>query len=576
MDFLRLLVACIQCNNGHAHRLTESCHNTGNFLGRYRMNDQRKTKKHLLEELERERERSGFFQGLVENSPDAIVMTDAQGRLTYSSPAVEALSGYTAEDLIGMRVSDFYQGGVEEAREFMQLLLEEGQLRNYLKTLKSKDGRLLEVLVSASLLRDDNGEVTGTLGVWKDITEQKRAEEALRRSEERSDALYRISNLLAGAHDTDEVLDLIVNEATRLVGAKAAFIRLLEGSVGVPAAATASAAGFLAETELTPASSLEDRETVAGQVMAANKPRVLEDATTSEMVTPHNRLLAEKYGFYGTASIPLVVNAQAIGLFAVFDGSVRLFTEDEVSLLSAFADQASLAIEKARLLNEAEREKERSDALYQVSNLLASAHDTDEVLNLIVNEATRLLNATAGYLRLLEGDVLVPSAATESAAPFLAKMDELSPANPVGKEGGAGGYVLATKKPLVSMDIEEGQFTPTGGFLVAKEMGLQEFVAVPLIPTGCHVLSDQVKRLMAAIGLAYKALGFHGGDHHHQLPNVQVRASTGASSPPLRCWSELRIKLSTITWASSTPSTSASQSLGSSISPSWPSTRPSV
>ncbi|MCH8800173.1 MAG: GAF domain-containing protein, partial [Chloroflexi bacterium] len=310
---------------------------------------------------------------------------------------------------------------------------------------------------------------------------KKQLLEELERERERSLALQEVSKKVAAAHETDEVLDLIVNEATRLVGAKAAFIRLLEGSVGVPAAATASAAGFLAETELTPASSLEDRETVAGQVMAANKPRVLEDATTSEMVTPHNRLLAEKYGFHGIASIPLVVNAQAIGLFAVFDGSVRLFTEDEVSLLSAFADQASLAIEKARLLNEAEREKERSDALYQVSNLLASAHDTDEVLNLIVNEATQLLNATAGYLRLLEGDVLVPSAATESAAPFLAKMDELSPANPVGKEGGAGGYVLATKKPLVSMDIEEGQFTPTGGFSVAKEMGLQEFVAVPLI-----------------------------------------------------------------------------------------------
>ncbi|MCI0898376.1 MAG: GAF domain-containing protein, partial [Chloroflexi bacterium] len=253
------------------------------------------------------------------------------------------------------------------------------------------------------------------------VQERERSAQA----EERSLALQEVSKLVAAAHDTDEVLDLIVNEATRLVGAKAAFIRLLEGSVGVPAAATASAAGFLAETELTPASSLEDRETVAGQVMAANKPRVLEDATTSEMVTPHNRLLAEKYGFYGTASIPLVVNAQAIGLFAVFDGSVRLFTEDEVSLLSAFADQASLAIEKARLLNEAEREKERSDALYQVSNLLASAHDTNEVLDLIVNEAARLVHTDASYIHLLDGENLVIGANTNSVSGYLAEAPAL-------------------------------------------------------------------------------------------------------------------------------------------------------
>ena len=58
-------------------------------------------------------------------------------------------------------------------------------------------------------------------------------------------------------------------------------------------------------------------------------------------------------------------------MLAVVDNRIRRFTEDEVSLLTAFADQASLALEKARLLNEAEREKERSDALYSVSSLLA-------------------------------------------------------------------------------------------------------------------------------------------------------------------------------------------------------------
>ncbi len=51
---------------------------------------------------------------------------------------------------------------------------------------------------------------------------KKQLIEELDRERERSNALYRVSNLLAGAHDTDEVLDIIVNEATRLVGGKAA------------------------------------------------------------------------------------------------------------------------------------------------------------------------------------------------------------------------------------------------------------------------------------------------------------------------------------------------------------------
>ena len=136
----------------------------------------------------------------MENSPDAIVTTDAQGKINYCSPGAEALTGYTAEEALSMWASDFYPGGVEETMEVTQLLRAEGELRNRQQTLKTKGGILIEISASFSLLRDADGKVSGTLAAWKDVTEQKRAEEALRRSEERSDALYRVSNLLAGAH----------------------------------------------------------------------------------------------------------------------------------------------------------------------------------------------------------------------------------------------------------------------------------------------------------------------------------------------------------------------------------------
>jgi PAS domain S-box-containing protein len=477
--------------------LTESCHNTGIFSGSLpewphererRMNNERKTKQQLAEEVSRLGERLDLFQGLVENSPDAIAMTDAQGQFTYVNPGTEALTGYTAEEMLGMRAADLYPGGLEAARDLMQLLRAKEQLRNHQYSLKVKDGRIIEAFASFSLLHDAEGEVSGTMTVWKDVTEQRRAEEALRRSEERSDALYRVSNLLAGAHDTDEVLDLIVNEAARLVGAKAGFIRLWEGGIGVPTAATTSAADYLAEMKaLNLAPTMEDK-TGVGQVMATMKPLVLEDATTSDSTASHVRILCEKHGFYGMAIVPMMVNGQPIGLLAVFDGSVRRFTEDEVSLLAAFADQASLALEKARLLNEAEREKERaetererSDALYRVSNLLASAHDTDEVLDLIVNEASRLVGASAGQLRLLEGGVLVPRAATESAAAFLAEDPASRPTVSVQDQATMMARVMATKKPITVDDATETELVPAEVRLLHQKHGLYGTAAVPLL-----------------------------------------------------------------------------------------------
>ena len=65
---------------------------------------------------------------------------------------------------------------------------------------------------------------------------------------------------------------------------------------------------------------------------------------------------------------------------------------------------------KKQLLEDLQREPEHSIALQEVSNKVADAHNTDEVLDLIVNEAVRLIGASAAFIRLLEGGtVLVES-----------------------------------------------------------------------------------------------------------------------------------------------------------------------
>lgn len=60
------------------------------------------------------------------------------------------------------------------------------------------------------------------------------------------------------------------------------------------------------------------------------------------------------------------------------------------------------------------REQERSLALQEVSKVVAAAHDPEEVLDLIVNEASRPLDVGTVFLRLLEGDQLVLRAVTGS------------------------------------------------------------------------------------------------------------------------------------------------------------------
>jgi len=101
---------------------------------------------------------------------------------------------------------------------------------------------------------------------------------------------------------------------------------------------------------------------------------------------------------------------------------------------------------KKQLLEDLQRERERSIALQEVSNKVAAAYNTDEVLNLIAKEAARLLHTDAAYIHLLGGENLDIRANTDSIAGYLADTSAV-----VTEEGTTNaGHVMATKKTTVN------------------------------------------------------------------------------------------------------------------------------
>ena len=200
-----------------------------------------------------------------------------------------------------------------------------------------------------------------------------------------------MSNQLAGVHDTDVVLSLIVNEAARLVGVSAAALWLLEGDALEPSAQTDSYRE--PQDRLTFVN--QSGTSLVGHAMATKKPMVTEDVQENEFFTAEGRLHARENGYFGAVVIPLLADDRSIGVLLMFDTRVRRFTDDEVSLLTAFADQASLALEKARMLNDAESRERQATQLYEVTKQLASNHDLESVLDLIAQQSADLLGATS-------------------------------------------------------------------------------------------------------------------------------------------------------------------------------------
>ncbi|MFQ5898030.1 MAG: GAF domain-containing protein [Candidatus Methylomirabilia bacterium] len=161
-----------------------------------------------------------FLQSITENSADAIVTADLEDRITYFSPGAEVILGYRSAEILGRPVWDLYWSGPEEPQALAQRVRAEGQIRNYETAFRAKDDRLVEVSASLSLLHDPSGAVIGRVGVIKDITERKRAEEALRENEEQlrqASKLAAVGQLVGGvAHEINNPLAVIVGHAERL------------------------------------------------------------------------------------------------------------------------------------------------------------------------------------------------------------------------------------------------------------------------------------------------------------------------------------------------------------------------
>ena len=139
--------------------------------------NQEKIKKQLDEVSllwQNEKKTKDFLEDIVNRLFDPILVTDIHGKMTFVSKGVEELFGYSQDELLGKKISNFYAGGKEEAKKIMKILLEENRLRNYETEFMSIGGQPLSFILSASLLRDARGNPVGTLGVGKNITEYKK------------------------------------------------------------------------------------------------------------------------------------------------------------------------------------------------------------------------------------------------------------------------------------------------------------------------------------------------------------------------------------------------------------------
>jgi PAS domain S-box-containing protein len=122
------------------------------------------------------------YRDLYRDTPAMLHTVDSRGRVVYVSDRWLAKLGYRREDVIGRNITDFM---AEESREDLDQkalvnIIAQGEMDNAPRNYLTRDGDVIEALVSARADRDENGEVTFLYVALKDVTERNRAERQLR------------------------------------------------------------------------------------------------------------------------------------------------------------------------------------------------------------------------------------------------------------------------------------------------------------------------------------------------------------------------------------------------------------
>jgi PAS domain S-box-containing protein len=158
---------------------------------------------------------------IVDSSNDAIIGKTLEGVVTTWNRGAQQVYGYTAAEMIGKNVSHLVPGGrSDEIRNIIAGMLAGNARTDHFETQRvRKDGRVIDVSVTVSPIRDSDGVITGASSVARDITENNLMAAALKASE--------LKSLLAVSHAKDEMVSLVSHELRTPLASLLGFTELL-------------------------------------------------------------------------------------------------------------------------------------------------------------------------------------------------------------------------------------------------------------------------------------------------------------------------------------------------------------
>jgi PAS domain S-box-containing protein len=314
------------------------------------------------------REKEAQYRGIFEATSDGLDVIDLEsGVVVEANPAVCRMLGYTYPELIGRHASTFiHPDDLPLFKEYLATIRSGGEFRRRVRNVRRDGSVFLAEVIGKSFVYQGRPHA---LGIVRDITEQVETERVLEervqaRTRELS-ALYRADETLLRSLRLDDILQALVHEATEILGADKTTVLVWDVTHTrlVPGAAHGFAPETLARMSHGPG------QGITWRVAESGRPIAVEDAQADPRVT---HAITEPERIRSLLHVPITVGGEVFGVFGVNYCQPRRFTGEEQRLLVGLAQRAALAINNARLYEQAEGKA----ALEERQKLARELHDS--------------------------------------------------------------------------------------------------------------------------------------------------------------------------------------------------------
>jgi len=418
------------------------------------------------------------YRHLVENVHDLIYEVDAEGVITYCSPSLEFLSGYTMAEVLGRSFLELVHPDdlptvVEHVRRRLSGILEPAEFR-----LRDRDGRYRWVRsLSRPVVRD--GQVLGLTGVATDITARKEAELALYR---RDDILSAVSFAATRLLEPGDFADG-VNAALAGLGVAADVSRIyvFQNHTAPDGALLASQRYEWVAPGITPQMDNPDLQNFP--YLAGGFARWVELLGRDEVICgpvrdlpAPERAVLEPQDIRSILIVPIFVVGNWWG-FIGFDDCVseRDWSATEIGALRTAAGILGAALQRQDMEAELRHHNEQLNALLVSARHVTSTLDLDEVLQRVVESAlTAIGPAEKGSVHLWDeecGELVMR--ASVGFSPQTVAAVRLKPGE------GYAGWVFAQRQPLILGDVQSDPHLKPIALSEVEE--LKSALCVPLV-----------------------------------------------------------------------------------------------